>query len=48
MMAFSFSLTVTEFPFKPHVQAASHKAGQTREVNSGKLFVFRSLLRAAL
>ena len=36
----SFSLTETGSPFKLQVHAASHRAGQTRDVNSGKLFVF--------
>ena len=43
MMAYSFSLVDTGSPFSPQVQAASHKAGHTREVNSGKLLVFFSL-----
>lgn len=42
MMDSSFSLTVTGSPFRPQVQAASHRAGQTRPVNSGKLLVFSS------
>ena len=46
MMARSFSLVATGSPFRLHVHAASHSAGQTREVNSGKLFVFFSLLYA--
>ena len=40
MMARSFSFTVTGSPVAmPQVQAASHRAGQTRLVNSGKLLV---------
>ena len=42
----SFSFTVTGVSFKPQVQAASQRAGHTRPVNSGKLFVFKSLARA--
>ena len=45
-MANSFSFTVTGSPFRPQVQAASHRAGHTRPVNSGKLLVFRSRFRA--
>ena len=40
IMAPSFSLMATGVPFNPQVQAASHGAGHTREVNSGKLLVF--------
>ena len=40
MMACSFSRTVTLLPVtSPQVQAASHKAGHTRLVNSGKRLV---------
>ena len=35
----SLALTDTGSPFNPQVHAFSHNAGQTREVNSGKLFV---------
>ena len=47
MIKFSFSLTLTGSPLSPQVQAASQRAGQTLEVNSGKLFVIRSLWAAA-
>ena len=46
MMPSSFSFTVTGSPWRPQVQAASHRAGQTRPVNSGKLLVLRSRSRA--
>ena len=42
MMPSSFSRTVTGSPWRPQVQAASHRAGHTRPVNSGKLLVFSS------
>ena len=41
---YSFSFVATASPFKPQVQAFSHRAGHTLEVNSGKLLVFFSLL----
>ena len=43
-MPFSFSFVDTGSPCRPQVQAASHKAGQTLEVNSGKQWVFDSLI----
>ena len=46
IMAFSFSLMVTGVSFNPHVHAASQGAGQTLEVNSGKLLVLSSRPRA--
>ena len=46
MMPSSFSRTVTGSPWRPQVQAASHRAGHTRPVNSGKLLVFSSRSRA--
>ena len=46
MMDSSFAFVVTGFPFKLHVQAASHSAGQTLPVNSGKQFVFVRRLNA--
>ena len=42
----SLSLIVTGSSFNPHTQAFSHKAGQTRPVNSGKQFVFNNLASA--
>ena len=46
MMPSSLSLTVTGSPWRPQVQAASHRAGHTLPVNSGKLLVFSSRSRA--
>ena len=45
--ASSLSCTVTLSPFIPQVQAASQRAGQTLPVNSGKLLVLSSLVRAS-
>ena len=42
MMYSSLSCTVTLSPFKPQVHAASHSAGQTLPVNSGKQLVLSS------
>ena len=47
-MEFSISLIVTAGSLMPKTQAPSHGAGQTRPVNSGKLFVLESLLYASL
>ena len=46
MIARSFSFVETGSPFKLQVQAASQSAGQTREVNYGKLCVLLSLKNA--
>ena len=46
IIPYSFSLIVTGSSLSPHVHAASHGAGHTRDVNSGKLFVFKSLSSA--
>ena len=46
MIPSSLSFTVTGWPFRPQVQAASHKAGHTRPVNSGKSLVFSSRSKA--
>ena len=47
-MACSFSRTVTGLPVtSPQVQAASHRAGQTRLVNSGKRLVASRRRRAS-
>ena len=46
MMPSSLSFTVTGSPWRPQVQAASHRAGHTRPVNSGKLLVLSSRSRA--
>ncbi len=42
MIAYSMLLIVTGGSEMPNVQAASHGAGQTRPVNSGKLLVLAS------
>ena len=47
MTASSLLFTVTLSPFNPQVQAASHRAGQTLPVNSGKLLVLVSRDRAS-
>ena len=47
IMARSFSFTVTGSPFRPQVHAASQGAGHTLDVNSGKLLVFLSRLKAS-
>lgn len=41
MMEYSMLLIVTGESTSPATQAPSHGAGQTRPVNSGKLFVFQ-------
>ncbi len=41
------SLIVTGGSLMPSVQLPSHGAGQTRPVNSGKLFVFASRMYAS-
>ena len=47
-MTRSFSLVDTGSPFTLQVQAASQRAGHTRQVNSGKLWVLDSLRYACL
>jgi hypothetical protein len=46
MMDSSLSRTVTGLPIMPQMQAFSHRAGQTRPVNSGKQFVLSRRLSA--
>ena len=48
MMEASMVLMDTGFSMMPRTQDPSHGAGQTRPVNSGKLFVSSSLSRASL
>src|ERR1700760_2625047 len=47
IMAHSIDLMPTGSSLMPRTQAPSHGAGQTRPVNSGKLFVIRRRLRAS-
>mmetsp|Transcript_84340 Transcript_84340/g.217206 ORF Transcript_84340/g.217206 Transcript_84340/m.217206 type:complete len:209 (+) Transcript_84340:473-1099(+) len=47
MMLSSMDLMLTGSSMMPRVQEPSHGAGQTRPVNSGKLLVFSSLLKAS-
>ena len=47
MMAHSMLLIVTGGSMMPSTQEPSHGAGQTRPVNSGKLFVLCSRSRAS-
>ena len=47
MMLCSISLIVTGFSLMLRTHASSHGAGQTRPVNSGKLFVLNSMSKAS-